>query len=108
MRAENRLRELQEGLHKHKFHAVLVTHLPNIRYLCGFSGSAGLLLVSGDNATFFTDGRYTEQAREEVHGVHICIRKGKSAMASALDWLSGKINRLQHNFIGGPKVEVPT
>jgi Xaa-Pro aminopeptidase len=90
MRAQNRLRELQEGLHKHKFDAVLVTHLPNIRYLCGFSGSAGLLLVSGHNAMFFTDGRYTEQARKEVRGVRIRIRKGKSAMASAVDWLSGK------------------
>lgn len=53
--------------------AILVTHLPNINYLCGFSGSAGVLLVEADRATLFTDGRYTFQCREEVSGVDVCI-----------------------------------
>jgi Xaa-Pro aminopeptidase len=47
--------------------ALLVTHLPNIRYLCGFTGSAALLLVDHSRATLFTDSRYTLQARQEVH-----------------------------------------
>ena len=42
--------------------ALLVSHLPNIRYLCGFSGSAGLLLVEPSTSTLFTDSRYTFQA----------------------------------------------
>ncbi len=56
--------------------AILVSHLPNIRYLCGFTGSAGLLLVDSSSATLFTDSRYTFQAREEVSGarIHICKR----------------------------------
>jgi Xaa-Pro aminopeptidase len=54
---------------------LLVTHLPNVRYLCGFSGSAGVLLVEGDRSTLFTDSRYTFQAREETSGVHIHIAK---------------------------------
>jgi Xaa-Pro aminopeptidase len=47
--------------------ALLVTHLTNIRYLTGFTGSAALLLVpvEGD-AVLVTDGRYEEQAAGEV------------------------------------------
>jgi Xaa-Pro aminopeptidase len=54
---------------------ILVSHLPNIRYLCGFSGSAGLLLVDGTSSTLFTDSRYTFQARQEVSGARIRICK---------------------------------
>ncbi len=55
--------------------AVLVSHLPNVRYLCGFTGSAGLLLVESSRATLFTDSRYTFQAREEVSGARVEICK---------------------------------
>ena len=55
--------------------AFLVSHLPNIRYLCGFSGSAGMLLVEPSSATLFTDSRYTFQAREEVSGARVQIAK---------------------------------
>jgi Xaa-Pro aminopeptidase len=55
--------------------SVLVSHLPNIQYLCGFSGSAGLLLVDDSRATLFTDSRYTFQARQEVHGARTHIAK---------------------------------
>jgi Xaa-Pro aminopeptidase len=56
--------------------AFLVSHHPNIRYLSGFSGSAGLLLIEAAEATLFTDSRYTFQAREETTGVRIHIAKG--------------------------------
>jgi len=48
--------------------AMLVTELVNVRYLTGFTGSNGQLLVTAEGATFLTDGRYTEQARHEVAG----------------------------------------
>jgi Xaa-Pro aminopeptidase len=56
--------------------AVLVTHLPNIQYLCGFTGSSGMLLVGTGRATLFTDGRYTFQCREEVTGAAVKIVSG--------------------------------
>jgi Xaa-Pro aminopeptidase len=56
--------------------AILVTHLPNINYLCGFTGSAGILLVGSDSATLFTDGRYTFQCREEVSAADVRITSG--------------------------------
>lgn len=60
--------------------ALLVTHLPNVRYLCGFTGTAGVLLLqvsgrSAHKATFYTDGRYTQQAHEEVQSARVVIGK---------------------------------
>jgi Xaa-Pro aminopeptidase len=55
---------------------VLLVSLPaNIFYLCGFSGSAGLLLVEPARATLFTDSRYTFQSRQEVQGARVVIAK---------------------------------
>src|SRR5439155_322096 len=45
---------------------LLITRLPNVRYLTGFTGSNGQMLLTPGDAAFFTDGRYTEQARHEV------------------------------------------
>ena len=55
--------------------ALLVSHLPNIQYLCGFTGSAGLLLIEPNRSTLFTDSRYTFQAQEEVGGAGVQIAK---------------------------------
>lgn len=55
--------------------AILVSHPANIRYLCGFSGSAGVLLVTASESILFTDSRYTFQAREEVADARIHIAK---------------------------------
>jgi Xaa-Pro aminopeptidase len=46
--------------------ALLVTTLPNIRYLTGFIGSAALFLVTADEALLVTDGRYRTQAAEQL------------------------------------------
>jgi Xaa-Pro dipeptidase len=46
--------------------ALLITKLLHTRYLTGFTGSNGQVLVRPDDALFLTDGRYTEQSRREV------------------------------------------
>jgi Xaa-Pro aminopeptidase len=46
--------------------AIVLTHLPNVRYLTGFTGSNAQLLLGTGGGVFFTDGRYTEQSRHEV------------------------------------------
>lgn len=45
--------------------AMLVTKLVNVRYLTGFSGSAGVVVI-GTEDVFFTDSRYEEQSAREV------------------------------------------
>jgi Xaa-Pro aminopeptidase len=61
-----RLERLRRQLDERSLDAVLVTHLPHVRYLSGFSGSAGVLLVTRDDAAFVTDFRYQEQIAEEL------------------------------------------
>lgn len=48
---------------------LLVTHLPNIRYLTGFTGSAAVLLVREDATILISDFRYASQAPAEVGAV---------------------------------------
>ncbi|MGA7853890.1 MAG: Xaa-Pro peptidase family protein, partial [Candidatus Acidiferrales bacterium] len=71
--SRSRIHRLRLSLSQQRADALLVTHLPNIRYLCGFSGSSAILLVESSRATLFTDSRYTLQAREEVHGAAVSI-----------------------------------
>lgn len=65
--------------------ALLVTKLVNIRYLTGFTGSAGLLLVLPDELLFVTDGRYRDQAGEQIAGagVDATIRIGLTVEGQA-------------------------
>jgi Xaa-Pro aminopeptidase len=71
----DRLKRLRRRISESDAAALVVTHLPNVRYLSGFSGSAGILLLDSERATLFTDGRYAVQAPQEVKpaGVHVII-----------------------------------
>ena len=62
--------------------AFVVTHLPNVLYLCGFTGSNALLFVSQDAAYLFTDGRYTIQAHDEAPDTK--VRIARTALGEAL------------------------
>ena len=68
--SEERLKQTREAMAGAGADALVLTHLPNIFYLAGFSGSNAVLLVFGDAAHLFTDGRYTIQAREEAPETH--------------------------------------
>lgn len=46
--------------------ALLVTDLTNVRYLTGFTGSAGRVLLTPDAMVLVTDGRYATQAPDQV------------------------------------------
>ena len=65
---------------------LLVTHLPDLRYLCCFTGSSAALAVTRRHARLFTDGRYSTQAVEEVRGAGVGIVSGPPAVA-AIEWL---------------------
>ncbi len=54
--------------------ALLVTSLTNIRYLTGFTGSAALLLVQVDDALFVSDGRYRDQAADQIAAARVQTR----------------------------------
>lgn len=71
-----RIKRLQEVLLREKLDGLVITSLTNIRYLCGFTGSNAVMLVtpqlrSGripERAIFYTDFRYQEQMKSEVKG----------------------------------------
>jgi len=54
--------------------ALLVTKLVNLRYLTGFTGSAGLLLVLADDLVFVTDGRYRDQSADQLAAAGVTAR----------------------------------
>lgn len=78
-----RIRQLRHRMAEEKLPLLLVTHLPNIRYLTGFSGSAGVLAVWPEKAWFWSDGRYREQARAEVRGARVIIPRNNIYAAAA-------------------------
>ena len=69
-----RLPELRARLAESPCDAVLLTKLVNIRYLTGFTGSAALVLVTADELLFVSDGRYGEQAAQQLAAAGVDAR----------------------------------
>lgn len=69
---QNRAHRVHKLLEDADLDGFLFLGRANLRYLCGFTGSAGALLVSRTESIFLTDSRYTTQARQEVSAQRIC------------------------------------
>jgi Xaa-Pro aminopeptidase len=82
----SRLQRLRQRLRSKRLDGLLVTHLPNLHYLTGFTGSSAVLALSRNETAFFCDGRYTEQAGSEVQTAKVSICKA-SCLVAATDWL---------------------
>lgn len=68
---KNRRSCLNQFFEEYALTALLFTDLKNIRFLCGFTGTEGALLISPEHAWFLCDSRYTAQAAEEVQGAEV-------------------------------------
>ena len=73
MDVAGRLGRLREMLEPAGCDALLVTKHENLRYLTAFSGSAGMLLVAPSGALLVTDGRYRDQAAEQVAAAGVAV-----------------------------------
>jgi Xaa-Pro aminopeptidase len=89
-----RVSRLRAALKRQRLSAVLVTHLPNVRWLCGFSGSAGSLLVSARDVVFFSDFRYRAQSRREVRGARLFEYTGGAVEPVAAAVRRARVSRL--------------
>jgi Xaa-Pro aminopeptidase len=69
----NRISQLQKIIQKENLDLLLVTSLSNVRYLSGYSGTNGLILISPRESLFLTDFRYKSQASEQVKYSKIVI-----------------------------------
>ena len=72
----DRINKLNEKIVQNKLDGIYITNLTNVRYLTGFTGSAGSLLIFNNQNHFFTDGRYIEQSKEQVKNCKIHIVGG--------------------------------
>jgi len=76
-----RVAQLAARLSERELDALLVSNPENRRYLSGFTGSAGYLLVTPQRQFLFTDSRYTEQAKSQSPHFEV-VR-----MEAGLGWL---------------------
>jgi len=80
--------------------ALLVTAASNIRYLTGFTGSAGMLLVSAEDALLVTDGRYRTQSSEQTEAAGVAARIAIGPPADQRSELSASVRRLHASRVG--------
>ncbi|KIL44369.1 M24 family metallopeptidase [Jeotgalibacillus soli] len=68
--------QLREQFSKHNIEGILITSTYNRRYMTNFTGTAGVVLISQDEALFITDFRYVEQASNQAAGYTIVQHQG--------------------------------
>jgi Xaa-Pro aminopeptidase len=71
-----RIARVRTAMRNRRLDALIVSSLPHVRYLCGFSGSNALLIIGHRAATLVTDPRYRLQSVREVHGVRRVTARG--------------------------------
>ncbi|TXC92319.1 aminopeptidase P family protein [Metabacillus litoralis] len=71
-----KLEKLRNRFKELSIDGLLITSNYNRRYMTGFTGTAGIAVISEDRAVFITDFRYTEQASKEIDGFEIVEHKG--------------------------------
>ena len=71
-----KLVKLRQALIDLKIDALLITNEFNRRYMTGFTGTAGVAVVTKDDAVFITDFRYTEQAQAQIQDFRIVQHNG--------------------------------
>lgn len=81
--AAARLANLRQKMRERKLDSLLVSSLSNVRYLTGFTGSSGAVLLTPEQTLFFTDSRYDLQSHAEVRGAKVRIEKGDALLAAA-------------------------
>lgn len=99
MKTKHRIAQLRQLLDDHKIDVLIITNLLNIKYLTGFSGSAGTLLIASpshskdDFGLLCTDGRYSEQAelqiRESGASVQITVGNNQKQFAASKHFSKG-------------------
>lgn len=91
----NNLQKLRAKLSEKELDAIIITQAENRRYLSGFHGTAGYLIITQNQAILATDFRYIEQAKTEAPDfkIHRIIRGVK-------DWLPALANELQIKRLG--------
>ncbi len=92
-----RMGALRRKLTRAGLPGLLVTFLPDLRYLSGFTGSSAALAVTRRGGRLFTDSRYTTQAGEEVQAAQVQIVSSSPTVA-AVQWLAAQTGMTMAGF----------
>jgi len=84
---QHRLERLRQALQEQQLDALIVTNPLNRRYLSGFTGSAGTLLITNDHALLMTDFRYEAQAKIEAPNYEFRLVSSEAVVAQSLPGL---------------------
>ena len=98
----NRLQRLRQILTQYELDVLIVSQPENRRYLSGFTGSAGCLLISANNAFLAVDFRYVEQAKKEALDFEVVHVKGDLA-----NWLPKLASDLRFKRVGFEADHIP-
>ena len=73
--SKKRIDAIRKQLLAENLDGLIISHLDHVRYLTGFTGTAGLLVVTTKTANFYTDFRYKDQAGKQVKGAKVNMVK---------------------------------
>jgi len=87
MQTAHRINELRKAIEAEKLDALLVSSVPNVSYLSGFTGDDSLALISPGRQHIVTDFRYAEQVEQQCPGWQLVVRKDDlwSAVSSEIE-----------------------
>lgn len=89
---DKRIKRARSLLKKNRVDCLLVTEITHVRYLSGFSGSNGMVVLVPSKAYFLTDFRYMVQAQKEVKNCTVIIADRElTSELPKLQLFSGKI-----------------
>lgn len=97
--SKKRIDEIRKACKKENLDGLFITHLDFVRYLCGFTGSSAMLIVTPKSADFITDFRYKDQAGKEVKGAKIHIKRGEP-VSSLKDFPKYNVKNATFGFCG--------
>ena len=86
-----RRNKVRRVIGRQKLNALLITNPLNLRYLTGFTGGSGCLLIQPDGDTILSDTRFTIQIEEECPDLEAIIRPRSESTSKTLAKLLGKI-----------------
>lgn len=98
-----RIKRLRAMMFEQGLDGLIVTNLTDVRYLTGYTGSAGILLLTEDRKLLVSDSRYTIQLKQQCPGLPVFMRKNETvdeAIAVALQRCLSKWKKRQPPCVG--------
>jgi Xaa-Pro aminopeptidase len=93
-----RIADLRKKFRQENLDGMIVTHLDHVRYLCGYTGTNGLLVIGPRKADFFTDFRYADQAEKQVKGATVNVATKGDLIAVLKEYPVFNVNNMKYGI----------